>query len=363
MQKQTALYQQHQASGGHIVNFHGWSMPLHYGSQLEEHHAVRHTAGMFDVSHMTIVDLLGAGGRQFLRHLLANDVDKLTHYGRALYSCMLNHQGGILDDLIVYFRAPDNYRLIVNSATRDKDLSWLQQQTEDLSVGIQERSDLSMIAIQGPQAFSKCQQVLSAAQQDAISTLQSFESVEHENLFVGRTGYTGEDGFEILLPHKQAQQLWQQLLDAGVQPCGLGARDSLRLEAGMMLYGQDMDETTTPFESALAWSVALEPRDRDFIGRAALELQKRQGIKRKLVGLVLQDRGIMRAGQKVWCDQQVVGDITSGGFSPTLQQSIAYARVTTAVMDHCEVEIRGKRHAAAVVKPRFVKHGKSLLEN
>ncbi len=362
MPKQTALFAQHQASGAKIVDFHGWSMPLHYGSQLQEHEAVRHAAGMFDVSHMTVVDLLGAGGRQFLRHLLANDVDKLTHFGRALYSCMLNHQGCVLDDLIVYARASDNYRLVVNSATCEKDLAWLQQQTEGLSVGIQERTDLAMIAVQGPDAIAQCKKIFTPAQQDAVSTLQAFESVEDDSLFIARTGYTGEDGFEIILPHEAAQQLWKQLLDNGVTPCGLGARDSLRLEAGMLLYGQDMDETTSPLESGLAWTVALEPTDRDFIGRAALELQKQQGVKRKMVGLVLQDKGIMRAGQAVFSDDKQVGEITSGGFSPSLQQSIAFARVDTTLKNQCKIDIRGKRLLAKVVKPRFIKNGKSLLE-
>lgn len=360
MHKQTALFTQHQQAHAKIVDFFGWDLPLHYGSQIEEHHKVRQDAGMFDVSHMTIVDLLGAGGRQMLRYLLSNDVDHLVHPGQALYSCMLNKNGGVIDDLIVYMRASDNYRVVLNAATREKDLAWLREQANGL-VGIQERTELAMIAIQGPNAIAKTTQVLNPAMMDAVSTLHSFEAVEVLDWFIARTGYTGEDGFEIMLPAQDARQLWQQLLAAGVQPCGLGARDSLRLEAGMMLYGQDMDEGTTPLESGLAWTVAWQPDDRDFIGRAALTLQKEQGIKSKMVGLILEDKGIMRHHQKVVIANADDGIITSGGYSPTLDKSIAFARVPMATGDTCQVEIRGKLLAAKVVKPRFVKQGKILV--
>lgn len=360
MTKKTPLYQQHVDAGASLVDFFGWQLPIHYGSQLEEHHAVRKDAGMFDVSHMTIIDLLGAGGRQFLRHLLANDVDRLSGVGKALYSCMLNNYGGVLDDLIVYYQSPDHYRLVFNAATRSKNLNWLKQQANGLSVGLQERLDLAMIAIQGPKAIEKSIAVLGPAEMDAVMTLQPFEAVDLHGWIFARTGYTGEDGLEIMLPVDQAHDLWQALAKEGVKPCGLGARDTLRLEAGMMLYGQDMDETTTPFESALSWSVAMEPSDRDFIGRAALQLQKEQGLKRKIVGLVLQDRGIMRSKQKVIIEGVGEGVITSGTYSPTLGKSIALARVPVAAEKQCFVEMRGKRLVADIVKPRFVKHGQIL---
>ena len=360
MTAKTPLYDAHVAAGGHLVNFHGWEMPLHYGSQLNEHHAVRKDSGMFDVSHMTVLDILGAGGRQFLRYLLTNDVDLLEHNGKALYTCMCNEHGGILDDLIVYQRTPDNYRLVLNSATRDKDLAWIREKSQGFAVGLQERNELAMLAVQGPNAFTKLSQVLSPAQIDAISTLTYFESVEVNDWFFARTGYTGEDGYEILLPSTQIAEFWASLIAAGVQPCGLGARDTLRLEAGMMLYGQDMDESTTPLESGLTWTVKWTPEDRAFIGRGALLLQKDQGVSRKLVGLILDDKGIMRAGQSVLVPEHPNGIITSGTYSPTLAKSIAFARVPAAASNEVMVEIRGKPLKATITKPRFVKHGKIL---
>lgn len=358
MSKTTPLHQQHIDAGATIVDFHGWQLPIHYGSQLEEHNAVRTDAGMFDVSHMTIVDCLGAGGRQFLRHLLANDIDKLAHPGKALYSCMLNHQAGIIDDLIVYSRAADNYRLVLNAATREKDLAWLQRQTGDLSVGFQERSEYAMIAIQGPKAIEKALSVLGSAEMDATSTLQAFEAVDVGDWFIARTGYTGEDGLEVVMPANEAPAFWQALLEAGVRPCGLGARDTLRLEAGMLLSGQDMDETVSPYETALGWTIALG--ERDFIGRAALELQKEQGAKRKLVGLVLEGKGVMRHGQRVYMGEHE-GLITSGGYSPTLSCSIALARLPKGAEGDASVEIRRQRIPARIVKPRFYKQGNSLI--
>jgi len=360
MTAKTILHDAHIAAAAHMVNFHGWEMPLHYGSQLNEHHAVREDAGMFDVSHMTIVDILGAGGRQFLRHLLTNDIDHLEHNGKALYSCMCNEHGGIIDDLIVYQRATDNYRLVLNSATRDHDLEWIRNKSQGFAVGLQERSELAMLAVQGPQAIAKLNTVLNPAQIDAISTLTVFECVDVGDWFFARTGYTGEDGFEILLPASQINTLWSSLLAAGVKPCGLGARDTLRLEAGMMLYGQDMDESTTPLESGLAWTIKWAPQDRNFIGMNALIMQKEQGIPRKLVGLVLNDKGIMRSGQTVIVPGHKNGLITSGTYSPTLGKSIALARVPVETGDEVMVEIRGKQLKASVTKPRFVKHGKAL---
>jgi aminomethyltransferase len=360
MISRTPLYDAHLASGAKMVDFHGWFMPLHYGSQLNEHHHVRKDAGMFDVSHMTIVDILGAGGRQFLRKLLTNDVDQITHNGKALYSCMCNEHGGIIDDLIVYQRASDNYRVVLNSATRKNDIDWIRAKSEGFSVGLQERTDLAMIAVQGPNSIHKTLSVLSPAQIDAVSTLTAFECVDIENWFFARTGYTGEDGLEIIAPKELIITLWNDLIKVGVSPCGLGARDTLRLEAGMLLYGQDMDETTTPLESGLSWTVKWEPEDRGFIGMGALVSQKRQGVEKKLVGLTLLDKGIMRAGQKVIIEGHAEGMITSGSYSPTLDKSIALARVPIETGDQVLVDIRGKLVPAQVGKPRFVKQGKPI---
>jgi aminomethyltransferase len=356
----TPLHATHLACGAKMVDFHGWDMPLHYGSQLNEHHFVRRDAGMFDVSHMTIVDILGAGGRQFLRKLLTNDVDQLEHNGKALYSCMCNEHGGIIDDLIVYQRASDNYRVVLNSATRQNDIAWIRNKSDGFAVGLQERPELAMLAVQGPQAIAKMLTILSPAQNDAISTLTNFECVDVENWFFARTGYTGEDGFEIIVPQELIAPLWNDLMKAGVKPCGLAARDTLRLEAGMLLYGQDMDESTTPLESGLGWTVKWEPEDRGFIGMGALFSQKQQGIKRKMVGLTLLDKGIMRHGQKVIIEGCPDGIITSGSYSPTLENSIALARVPINTGDHVMVDIRGKLVPAKVGKPRFVKQGKAI---
>lgn len=344
-----------------MVAFHGWNMPLHYGSQLDEHHAVRKHAGIFDVSHMTIVDILGAGGRQFLKRLLVSDVDRLTHKGKAFYTCMCNEHGGIIDDLIVYQRQSDSYRLILNSATRERDLAWIQTKSEGYSIGIQERTDLAILAVQGPDAIKKVINVVSPSEADAISTLTPFESVEIEDIFFARTGYTGEDGLEIIMPANKIGAFWNALIHAGVKPCGLGARDTLRLEAGLLLYGQDMDETTTPLESGLSWIVHWEPEDRNFIGMGALlSLKHETGVKSQLVGLILEDKGIMRSNQAVYVDDKLNGIITSGGFSPTLNASIALARIPIPFGNQVHVEIRGKKLQARVVKPRFVKHGKAL---
>lgn len=357
----TALHANHIQLGGHMVDFHHWELPLHYGSQLEEHQAVRKDAGMFDVSHMTIVDLLGAGGRQFLRKLLTHDVDSLQHAGRALYTCMCNEHGGIIDDLIVYQRAPDNYRLVLNSATNTKDLAWIRKQAQGFAVGLQEHHDLAMIAIQGPNAHEKMKKALTPAQIDAISTLTPFECVDVEDYFFATTGYTGEKGVEVILPQEKAPEFWEALVASGIRPCGLGARDTLRLEAGMLLYGQDMDETTTPLESGLAWVVKFVPEDRDFIGMGALLSQKQQGIQRKLVGLILEEKGVMRSGMHLYADNREVGVITSGSYSPILGKSIALARVEMHVPDAVFVAIRNKTLPVRITKPRFVKDGALII--
>jgi len=356
---QTPLNGKHREANARLVDFSGWEMPLHYGSQLEEHHVVRSDAGMFDVSHMLPVDIRGDGARAFLGRLCANNVDKLKTSGRALYTCMLHEGGGVIDDLIVYYLNEAWFRLVVNAGCADKDLAWIETQRNALApdVQIQPRRDLAMIAVQGPQAAAKLWLAMPGTR-DLAEPLKPFTAVVVGEMFVARTGYTGEDGFEIMLPAKPAPYFWQALLEAGVRPCGLGARDTLRLEAGMNLYGQDMDETTTPFESGLAWSVDLSG-ERDFIGRVALKHLPRV---RQLVGLKLLDRGILRAHQPVFTAAGA-GEITSGGFAPTLNASIAFARVPAgvAVGDAVEVEIRDRLLKAQVVKPPFARHGKALL--
>jgi aminomethyltransferase len=364
MGQRTPLYDTHIAAGAKMVDFGGWDMPIHYGSQIEEHHQVRRDAGMFDVSHMVVSDFKGDKVRDFLKTLVANNVDKLRTPGRALYTCMLNSKGGVIDDLIVYYLSEQWFRIVSNAATHDKDLAWMQAAAKEFGgVTVTERPELAMIAVQGPNAKEKTYAALGEHLREAAGSLKPFHSVTIGELMVATTGYTGEDGFEIILPAKAAAFTWQMLADAGVKPCGLGARDTLRLEAGMALYGSDMDETLTPFEAGLAWTVALEPKDRKFIGREALEQQLASGVKRGLAGLLLEDKGVLRSHMKVHCAQGE-GETTSGSFSPTLNKSIALARVPAgvAVGDRVEVDIRGKRLAAKVVKYPFVRHGKSCLE-
>jgi aminomethyltransferase len=360
MSQKTVLYDKHVEYGGKLVDFAGWQMPVNYGSQMDEHHQVRNDAGMFDVSHMTVVDLSGEGVKAFLQYLLANDVDKLKQQGKALYSCMLNHDGGVIDDLIVYYMNDSWYRMVVNAATRDKDLAWIDEQSAGYEVEINERPDLAMIAVQGPHAREKAIEALPVDVVEAASELDRFFGCDCGEWFVGRTGYTGEDGFEIMLPDIEAPAFWDRLAEAGVKPCGLGARDTLRLEAGMNLYGSDMTETTSPLISGLGWTIAWEPAERDFIGRATLQKERDKGVTQKLVGLVLEDKGILRGHQKVVVENSGEGETTSGSFSPTLKQSIAFARVPKQAGDHCQVEIRGKLLNARIVKPVFVRDGKPV---
>ncbi|MCB1856764.1 MAG: glycine cleavage system aminomethyltransferase GcvT [Gammaproteobacteria bacterium] len=357
MGNKTALFEQHHAMGARIVPFGGWDMPLHYGSQIEEHHQVRRHVGMFDVSHMTVVDLHGQRVRDFLRHLLANDVARLKQPGKALYSCMLNPDGGVIDDLIVYYLRDDWYRMVVNAATTEKDLRWIGDHAEEYRVAVSPRRDLAMIAVQGPRARETAIPLLPEALRMQAEAIKPFSAVAGEHWFVGRTGYTGEDGFEIIMPVDQAPEFWRRLADASVAPCGLGARDTLRLEAGMNLYGSDMDEQTSPLEAGLSWTLAWDPPDREFIGRRALDEKRSDPANRRFVGLVLNGRGVLRDHQQLFLGDDLVGEITSGGYSPTLERSIALARVNPGVGEVCQVEIRGKRLDAMVVKPPFVRNG------
>lgn len=387
MPLRTPLYDSHLAAGAKMVDFSGWEMPIHYGSQIEEHHAVRRDAGMFDVSHMCALDLAGPDSRAYLRHLLANDVAKLTTPGKALYSCLLNESGGVIDDLIVYFFTAERYRIVVNAGTAVKDVPWMRAQLKGFNAELMvHRTDnhdpvaiiarqgsnarerrraghesVAMIAAQGPNARERFWTAFPDSRA-ATATLGIFQAAEWNGWLIARTGYTGEDGFEITLPTAGAAPAWQKLLDAGIKPCGLGARDTLRLEAGMNLYGQDMDESISPYEAGLKWTVDLKDAARDFIGRSALEGKNARPVRNQFAGLLLLDRGVLRAHQKV-ITPHGMGEITSGTFSPSLNQSIALARLPAAVAigSEVEVEIRDKRLKARVVKPSFVRNGKPLL--
>ena len=355
--RRTPLYDAHRAAGAKLVQFAGWEMPLHYGSQIEEHHAVRRDAGVFDTSHMLALDAEGAQAAPFLQRALANDIERLRAPGKALYSCLLAEDGGILDDLIVYFVAAGRYRIVLNAATAQSDVDWLER-WRPAGAELRARGDLAMLAIQGPQARAKCWAALPELRV-ASEALESFNSIEINECFIARTGYTGEDGFELLLPADRAADAWQRLVAAGVQPCGLGARDTLRLEAGMNLYGQDMDASVTPLECGLAWTVALSA-ERDFVGRQGLE---RRPAERRLLGLVLEDRGgVLRAHQPVRTAHGE-GVVTSGTFAPTLGASIALARVPAACTpgDRVQVAVRDKLLAARAVQPPFVRHGKIMV--
>ena len=363
MTQQTPLFEQHQACGARMVDFHGWMMPLHYGSQMDEHHAVRTDAGMFDVSHMTIVDLRGTRTREFLRYLLANDVAKLAQPGKALYTGMLNASAGVIDDLIVYFMTEDFFRLVVNSATREKDLAWISEHAEPYGIELTVRDDLSLIAVQGPQAQAKAQTLFDDAQRDAVAGMKPFFGVQAGDYFIATTGYTGEAGYEIALPNEQAAEFWQKLLTVGVKPAGLGARDTLRLEAGMNLYGQEMDEGVSPLAANMGWTVAWQPEDRDFIGREALEAQRAKGTD-QLVGLIMTVKGVLRNDLPVrFTDSEGnlrEGVITSGSFSPTLGYSIALARVPAGIGEQAIVQIRNREMPVKVTKPIFVRAGKPV---
>ncbi|SMC21320.1 aminomethyltransferase [Andreprevotia lacus DSM 23236] len=357
--QRTPLFEAHVAAGGKIVDFAGWELPIHYGSQLKEHDTVRSDAGVFDVSHMTVVDVTGPQATAFLQKLLANDVARLGFEGKALYSGMLNADGGVIDDLIVYKTAWD-YRVVVNAATRDKDLAWITQQAAAFDVTVTERPELAMLAIQGPQAIAK----VKAAKPELaalIDSLKVFQGLPAGEWFVARTGYTGEDGLEIMLPGSEAVAFWNALLAAGVAPTGLGARDTLRLEAGMNLYGHEMDDGVSPLAAGMGWTIAWAPEERDFIGRSVIAAEKAAGPAYKQVGLVLEGKGVLRAGQTVQTDAGE-GEITSGTFSPSLKLSIAMARVPAAASGIVQVDIRSKLEPARIVKMPFVRNGQKVFE-
>ncbi len=361
--QQTALHEFHRRHHARMVDFAGWDMPVSYKSVLEEHHAVRQHAGLFDVSHMTLLEIRGADARDCLRMLLANDVARLSRPGQAMYSAMLNEQAGILDDVIVYApdrHQPDLWRMVVNCATHDKDLAWIRAQWQGKNVEWVERCDLSMLALQGPKARACLEAVLSVGFHADLQQLATFQGESFADFFIARTGYTGEDGYEIMLPNDQAVDFAEQLCQQGALPCGLAARDTLRLEAGMNLYGQDMTERDTPLTSNMAWTVAWE---HEFVGREALLLQKNTGLKEALVGLVMKDKGVLRAGMMVHDAQGRQGVMTSGTFAPTLGHAIALARLPLPLATRVLVDLRGRQIELAVVKPPFVRNGQVCFKN
>jgi len=360
----TPLYDQHKTLNAQWTQFGDWEMPVNYGSQIDEHHAVRQHAGIFDVSHMGIVDLIGKDAKTFLRYALVNDVAKLKQDGDALYTCMLNGKGGVIDDLIIYYIDDAHYRIVWNAGTRDKDFAWFEKliKEKNFEVKLTDRKDLAMIAVQGPEAMDVTKNIFPTSAEQ-IAQLKPFKFYHENDWLMARTGYTGENGVEITAPIKEIVDLWKKFIGAGVQPCGLGARDTLRLEAGLNLYGHDMTEETSPLISNLGWTIDWSDENRDFVGKEIIKKEKEMGIKQKLVGLILpKDKGVLRQHQKVIVEGMGEGEITSGGFSPTLNVSIALARVPKATTDITgKVERRGEMLEVKIVKPCFVRHGKSML--
>ncbi|MFK3916098.1 glycine cleavage system aminomethyltransferase GcvT [Psychrobacter sp. NPDC078501] len=378
--QRTPFYQSHIDSEGKLVDFSGWELPIHYGSQIEEHEAVRTDAGMFDVSHMVVTDIKGADTKAWLQKLLANDVNKLTTAGKALYSGMLNEQGGVIDDLIVYLMNAEEteYRIVSNAATRDKDLAQFNKVAEGFDIAITERPELAMLAVQGPNAIAKLAQA-KPSWADTLATLKPFvgadlTDIEGTDWFVARTGYTGEDGVEVIMHADNAPAFFEQLKANGIKPAGLGARDTLRMEAGMNLYGHDMDETISPYECNMGWTLALKD-DRAFVGREALVSKRKQSKEdntaMKQVGLLLTTRGVLREGMTVTINQgtdnEQTGIITSGTFSPSLKNSIAIARVPASLSDDDSVQVdlrgKGKFVDVRVLKLPFVRNGKQQFDS
>lgn len=354
---QTPLYSWHKNAKAKIIDFSGYDMPLHFGSQLEEHHAVRQQAGMFDVSHMGVIDIKGEGALALLQKACANDVAKLS-INRALYTCMLNSQAGVIDDLIVYYLEDNYYRLVVNAGTKQKDLAWLATLNKEFKAVIELRTDYSIVAVQGPQARSLVAPLLTAE----LLALKPFHCLAYNGCLMASTGYTGEDGVEIIIPNNQVEEFWQACVDAGIRPCGLAARDTLRLEAGLNLYGNDMDETVCPYAANLAWTVCLKDASRDFVGKKVLEKTAIDDCPMQMIGVVMNESGVLRAGQKILIDGAVVGKITSGSFSPTLEQAIGFARLPKAAdTNHLYVERRNQLIALQQVKLPFIKKGQKTF--
>ena len=347
-----------------MVDFAGWNLPLHYGSQVSEHHAVRNSVGMFDVSHLALTRVSGRGAKSYLRRLLANDIDRLGDRVAGLYSCLLNDSGCVLDDLIAYRLADDRYRVVSNAATAEAVRAQMHKLARPFPVQLAPEEDRVTLAVQGPQAMelgsAVAAKVIGGEYAAELAALKPFSAMDESGMLAARTGYTGEDGFEIYLDAATGQAFWQALLKVGVTPCGLGARDTLRLEAGLCLYGQDMDATVTPLHCGLKWTLAMDPPQRDFVGRRALECLVGNADLPVFKGLIMQKRGMLRAGQKV-VTPNGPGVVTSGGYSPIMSVSIGLARVPLGPYTECEVEIRGAGTPCAVVKPPFVRRGRILV--
>jgi aminomethyltransferase len=363
--KHTPLYNQSAEINARFTSFGGWEMPVQYNGITLEHKAVRNAAGMFDISHMGKFTLQGKNVISQLQNLVPSDLNRLKPH-QAQYTVLLNENAGIIDDIIIYYQGTDDTDtekvvIIVNAATKDKDQTWL---LEHLDPGTIKFTDLSadkvLIALQGPQATGHLQSLVSVDLKPVKAFGHLETSIFGQPAFLARTGYTGEDGFEIMVDSTVGIELWQHLYNIGVIPCGLGCRDTLRLEAAMALYGQDISDTTSPLEAGLGWLVHLDTKG-DFIGRKILEQQKTEGVQRKLVGLKTQGRNIARHGYSVLSSGQIVGEVTSGTLSPTLGYPIALAYVPSELAKtgtSLDVEIRGKSYPTEVVKRPFYRAAK-----
>ena len=361
MSQQTPLHNLHVQASAKMVDFNGWSMPINYGSQIAEHESVRNNCGIFDVSHMTILDFEGAQARDLIRYIISNDIDSLKNECDGLYSAMMNESGGVIDDLIAY-KMPFGYRLVVNCATRGKDLKWISSHLKKFEVTMKERNELSILAIQGPQS-EKILSLCSNLPTVALKNKMRLQGTIKGETFISKTGYTGELGFEVILPNDESKILWQEAIAVGAKPAGLAARDTLRLEAGMNLYGFEMDESISPLECNMEWTVSLKDSKREFLGKEAFLTKKNSNDCLHLVGVLLEERAIIRSGQEVYLDAKktVKGIVTSGTYSPTLKKSIALARVPRLKKDICYTEVRGKLLEAKIGKPRFIKEGKIIF--
>ena len=349
----TPLNNAHIELGAKMVNFSHWEMPISYTSLIEEHHAVSNTAGVFDVSHMSIFDFNGGDQVAFFEKIFANDIKKISNQDKAIYGALLNEEGGILDDLIIY-HANEKFRLVSNCSTREQNRQWYEKHAVEFGVEVVERSDMGILAIQGPDALSKILSIDGINPQ--VNNLQSFGCMFDGDKLYARTGYTGEDGLEIIVPSVDINQFWDQALRLGCTPIGLGARDTLRLEAGLNLYGNDMTIENHPYESNLGWTIDMTDENRQFIGKQAL-LSIDQSKSQKIVGIILRDKGVLRSGYEVIHDEGK-GVVLSGSYSPTLQSSIGLARVDQGYKKDGKVMIRNKMLNIDFVSPRFIERGK-----
>jgi len=349
----TTLHESHIELGAKMVNFSNWEMPISYTSLIEEHNAVRNTAGIFDVSHMAVFDFMGGDQIAFFEKIFANDIKKISLENKAIYGALLNEEGGILDDLIIY-HANSKFRLVSNCSTREQNRDWYKKHAVEFGVEVIERSDIGILAIQGPDALNK---ILAISEIDhQVNNLQSFGCIfDGEKLFA-RTGYTGEDGLELIVPNSDIKSLWNKALELDCTPIGLGARDTLRLEAGLNLYGNDMTVDNHPYESNLGWTIDMNDENRQFIGKDAL-LSINQSESKKIVGIILRDKGVLRTGYEI-THGQGNGIVLSGSYSPTLQSSIGLARVDRGYQENGKVMIRNKELNIDFVSPRFLRQGK-----